>query len=163
MIKTRKKMVSLRMDAKDLNKVRGIARRLGVRESDVFRFALKTTLGRLGMFHEPAVVGRDLLPVFMELGVELVNYFDLDAELVERLINEGAQDDNKVDWRDIELVTLAAGSQDHYACLRLQHLTRGKSEHAYFPGAIQEYMYEKYMRDERKEMLMERASLMESV
>ncbi len=162
MIKTRKKMVSLRVDTKDLNKTRGIARRLNVRESEVFRFALKVTLGRLGMFHDLSVVGRDLLPVFMELGTELVNHFDLDAEMVERLINEGAQDDNKVDWRDIELVTLA-GSQDRYACLRLQQLTQGRNEHAYFPGAIQEYMYEKYMRDERKDVLMERVQMIERV
>lgn len=162
MNKNKKRLVSLRVGANDLNKVRGVARRLSVRESDVYRFALKVTLGRLGMFHDLAVVGRDLLPVFMELGTELVNHFDLDAEMVERLINDRAQDDNKVDWRDIELVTLA-GSQDRYACLRLQQLTQGKNDHAYFPGAIQEYMYEKYMRDERKDVLMERGSVIERV
>ena len=159
MIENRKQMVSLRVGANDLNKVRGIARRLRVRDSDVFRFALKVTLGRLGMFHDESVVGRDLLPVFMEVGTELVNHFDLDAEMVERLINERAQEDKKVDWHDVELVTLAGG-QDRYAYLRLRKLAQGHDEGFAFPGVIHEYMYEKYMRGEGDSRIAEQGQLL---
>ncbi len=147
MIDNRKQMVSLRIGANDLHKVRAIARRLRVRESDVFRFAIRVTLGRLGMFHDDSVVGRDLLPVFMGFGTEIASYFDLDAGMVERIINERAQEGQRVERRDVELVTLA-GAQDGYAYLRLKELAEGHDDALGLQGVLREYMYEKYMRHE---------------
>lgn len=155
MIENRKQMVSLRVGINELNKVRGIARRLKVRDSDVFRFALKVTLGRLGMLHDESVVGRDLLPVFMEVGSELVNHFALDPEMVDRIINGRAQEAQKVDWRDVELVMLAGG-QDRYAYVRLRKLVGGGEEDSRFPGLLREYMYEKYMSGEGNDGIAER-------
>jgi hypothetical protein len=159
MIENRKQMVSLRVGVNELNKVRGVARRLRVRDSDVFRFALKVTLGRLGMLHDESVVGRDLLPVFMEVGTELVNHFHLDAEMLERLINERAQEGQKVDWHDVELVTLAGG-QDRYAYLRLRKLVQGHDENFALPGVLQKYMYEKYMSGESGAVVAEQSRLL---
>ncbi len=147
MIENKKQMVSLRLGTNDLNKVRKVASRLKVRESDVFRFAIKATLGQLGMFHDETVVGRDLLPVFMEFGAEIVSYFDLDAGAVEKIINEGAPEGQKVDRRDVELVTMTGG-QDSYIYLRLKKLAEGHADALGLQGVVREYMYEKYLRGE---------------
>lgn len=145
MIENKKQMVSLRIGAHELNKVRGIARRLKVRESDVFRFAVKATLTRLGMLHDESIVGRELLPVFMEFGAEIASYFELDAAMMEHLINNGATEDQKVDRRDIELFVLA-GTQDQYVYMRLRELAARHDEAVGLPGLLREYMYDKYMR-----------------
>jgi hypothetical protein len=46
----RKQTISLRISTADLRKVRKLARRLGTRDSDVIRFALKIMLARLGPY-----------------------------------------------------------------------------------------------------------------
>lgn len=157
MIENKKQMVSLRIGAHELSKVRGIARRLKVRESDVFRFAVKVTLTRLGMLHDESVVGRELLPVFMEFGSELASYFELDAEMMEYLINVGSTDDQKVDRRDVELFTLS-GAQDQYVYMRLRELVARHDEASGLPGLLREYMYDKYLRgasdDQSKEPVL---------
>lgn len=158
MIENKKQMVSLRIGAHELNKVRGIAHRLKVRESDVFRFAVKATLARLGMFHDESVVGRDLLPVFMEFGMELASYFELDAAMMERLINKGAAEDQKVDRRDIELFALA-GTQDQYVYMRLRELAARHDEAVGLPVLLREYMYDKYLRPSQGGRAAEPATL----
>ena len=58
MVEGRKQAVSIRMNATDVRKVKKLASRLGVRDSDVIRFAVKNMLARLGHdvqvnFHSP--------------------------------------------------------------------------------------------------------------
>ena len=62
MIESRKQAVSIRMNASDVRKVKKLAGRLGVRDSDVIRFAVKGMLARLGPLYEPEVRGRASIP-----------------------------------------------------------------------------------------------------
>ena len=52
---SRKQAVSIRMSAADIRSVKRLAERLGVRDSDVIRFAVKVMLGRLAPLHDPGV------------------------------------------------------------------------------------------------------------
>ena len=79
MVEGRKQAVSIRMTTTDVRKVKRLASRLGVRDSDVIRFAVKSTLAKLGPLYDPEVQGRNLVPVFVEWGSELLRFFDLDA------------------------------------------------------------------------------------
>src|SRR5215469_7585349 len=83
----RKQAVSIRMNASDVRKVKRVASRLGVRDSDVIRFAVKTMLGKLGPLYDPEVSGRNLVPVFVESGAELLRFFEIDATKLEAIIN----------------------------------------------------------------------------
>ena len=94
----KKKIVSLRVNSSGLSKVKEIEKRLGVRESEVLRFSIKSTLGRLAPLHDPAYTGSDLIPVFSEFGPEIANYFQLDASQLEMVINSDADaSDTKID------------------------------------------------------------------
>ena len=91
----RKRAISMRVSVADLRKIKCIAQRLSVRESDVLRFAVKTTLTRLSLLSDPAIRGRSLLPLFIDPTKELAAHFDLDASKLDELINGGVDDDIK--------------------------------------------------------------------
>lgn len=102
----RKRAVSIRMSAADVGKVRRLAQRLGVRDSDVFRYAVKTTLARLAPLSDPHVRGRSLVPVFLESNSDLFTHFELDAARLENIINDDAHESRRVDHEDIQLIAM---------------------------------------------------------
>jgi hypothetical protein len=114
----RKQAISIRLNAADLRSLRKLARRLGVRNSDVIRFALKSCIARLEPLLQPETQGRDLVPMFVEAGVDLVRYLDLDAARIDAIINDGVVDGNRVERADIHLLA-GSGIQHSYARLRL--------------------------------------------
>ncbi len=89
----RKRAVSMRVSVADLRKIRCIAQRLDVRESEVLRFAIKTMLNRLSLLADPEIRGRSLLPLFVDPTKELAGHFDLDASKLNQLINEGVREE----------------------------------------------------------------------
>lgn len=147
MVESRKQAVSIRMNSADVRKVKRLAQRLGVRDSDVIRYAVKGMLSRLGPLHDTEVRGRNLLPVFVESGVELLRFFELDAARLEAIINDGADSARRVERDDIELLALT-GAQENYAVLRLSELNRtdgGRYGNPALSSSLREYLYEKYV------------------
>ena len=148
MIEERRKVaVSIRMPVADVRKVKNLAQRLGARESDVVRFAVKMMLGKLAPLCDPEVVGRSLVPVFVESGTELLRFFDLDALRLEAIINGAADDDCKVDHEDIALIALTCAQQP-YAALKLNQLNseeRSSADARELGRSLREYLYEKYV------------------
>ena len=67
------------MNTADIRKVKKLAGRLGTRDSDIIRFAVKTMLAKLAPLYDGEARGRNLVPVFVESGIELVRFFELDA------------------------------------------------------------------------------------
>ena len=147
MIETRKQAVSIRMPAADVRKVKKLAQRLGVRDSDVIRFAVKGMLARLGPLHDPEMRGRNLLPVFVESGVEFLRFFELDAARLDAIINDGVEPAWRVDREDVVLLALT-GVQEPYAALKLSELNyqeRGRQELPELSSSLRQYLYEKYV------------------
>lgn len=141
----KKKLVSIRMHVRDVEKVRQISRRIGVRESDLFRFAVKMVLGYLAPLRNSEVSGRELVPFLVAFGGELSRYFELDAEQLARIVNQDVDDPGKrVDVRDIELLIMSS-MQEEYAYLRLKDLTQGDADAQDVTGRIKRYMYEMYL------------------
>jgi hypothetical protein len=142
----RKQNVSLRMNSTDLRKVKQIATRLYARESDVFRFAIKTALARLAPLHELNAHGAELLPLFMEFGPELTKYFELDTERLEAIVNGRLDDTSKrVERGDLELLVLA-GQEEHYAMIKLRELARRPvSDVSGVASVMREYLMQKYV------------------
>jgi hypothetical protein len=114
----RKQAVSIRLGGGDVRKVKRLAERLGVRDSDVIRFALKWTMNRMAPLCDPEIRGPNLVPMFVETGAELIRHFELDAFRLEAIINSGVDEGRRVAHEDIALLALA-GSQQPYALLRL--------------------------------------------
>src|SRR5262245_37145548 len=151
---SRKQAVSIRMNAADIRNVKKLAKRLGVRDSDVIRFAVKVMLGRLAPLHDMQVRGKSLVPVFVESGTDIFRHFELDALRLDSIINEGADDDARVDHDDIQLIAMS-GIQQSYARLRLSSIGGGQAgarpvagragEDEELGNSLRRYLYEKYV------------------
>lgn len=147
MVESRKQAVSIRMSSSDVRKVKKLSQRLGARDSDVIRFAVKNMLARLGPLYDPEVRGKNLIPVFVESGADMVRFFELDAARLEAIINDGVETSRRVDRDDIVLMGLM-GAQMPYAALLLKELNRSDDaapEGADLPSTLRQYLYEKYV------------------
>ncbi|MBI3774787.1 MAG: hypothetical protein HY273_04410 [Gammaproteobacteria bacterium] len=142
----RKQNVSLRMSSADLRKIKMIASRLYARDSDVFRFAIKTALARLAPLHELNAKGAELLPLFTEFGPELTNYFELDTDRLETIVNGDLSDSmRRVERGDLELLALA-GQEEHYAMIKLRELARRPvNDENGVASMLREYLFDKYI------------------
>jgi hypothetical protein len=158
----RKRAVSIRLTGGDLGKVKRLAARLKVRESDIIRFAVKSMLARLAPMHDPQVQGRNLLPIFVESGDELMRYFDLDVQRIQNMINEGASEDAVVEYEDIQLIAMNVSRRPlvRYKLAELNRINGAEAPTGAVRGssikdgtdpeyarvtALQKYLYEKYL------------------
>lgn len=151
---SRKQAVSIRMNAADIRNVKKLAKRLGVRDSDVIRFAVKVMLGRLAPLHDLQVRGKSLVPVFVESGTDIFRHFELDALRLDSIINDGVDDDSRVEHDDIQLIAMS-GIQQSYARLRLSSIGGGAAgmagrsdkpaEEEELGSSLRRYLYEKYV------------------
>jgi len=149
----RKRAVSIRMSSADIGSVKKLAKRLGVRDSDVIRCAVKMMMNKLGPLTDATVRGRNLVPVFVESGTDLFRHFELDAMRLEAIINEGAPEGSEVDHEDIQLLAMN-GVQRSFIKLRLSVIGNG-SHHTETEGerdsverldeSLRQYLYEKYV------------------
>jgi len=105
------------MNRTDVRNVKHLALRLGARDSDVIRFAIKLMLSRLALLQDPSIRGRNLVPVFLECGPELIRHFELDTSRLSNIINDGVEADACVDPADIHLIAMN-GLQRSYVKLR---------------------------------------------
>jgi hypothetical protein len=137
------------MGAADVSKLKAIAKRLGVRDSDVFRYAVKNSLEQLAPLVDPAVQGRHLLPVFVEAGPRLLRFFELDAARLAEIVNSGVRDSEAlVAPEDLTLLSMT-GVQQSYALVKLSELLDQTAE---IPpekdglvDVLRDYLYEKYL------------------
>ncbi len=155
----RKQAVSLRLGTGDIRKIKRLATRLGVRDSDIIRYALKVTLSKLAPLCDPAVRGRSLMPVFIDTGVDILQHFELDEESLDGIINDGVTDEaHRVERSDLQLMAMI-GMQRAYAKLSLRELQKtlaaAASPHAANGGnalddtlssSFRQHLYAKYVR-----------------
>ncbi|MGD9843621.1 MAG: hypothetical protein AB7F79_02860 [Steroidobacteraceae bacterium] len=165
----RKQAISVRIGEADLGNLRRLARRLGVRDSDVIRVAIKSLLAKWSPLHDVSVKGKNLVPVFLENGSELFRHFELDTPRLDSIINGGAEDEGRVEMEDIQLIAMS-GIQRSYLRWRLDQVGSHGSDQgngyahggSHFNGAsrqvdgngdggesveqnLRQYLYEKYV------------------
>ena len=107
---SRKRAVSLRLSAADVKRIKRVSQRLGIRDSDVIRYAIKKLLFKLSALSDPSIRGRSLVPLFLEGGADLVHHFDLDALRLSVIINEGAEDSVQVSMEDLHMLAMTGGA-----------------------------------------------------
>ncbi|HEY2679126.1 MAG TPA: hypothetical protein VGI65_19315 [Steroidobacteraceae bacterium] len=143
MLDHRKQAVSIRLGESDLRNIKRLAQRLGVRDSDIIRFAIKSMLNRNSPLCDEAISGRNLVPVLVESGDELIRYFELDSYRLESIINERAEEGARVDRDDIALLAMS-GLREQYLRMRLQNGS-GSPEGQGEGRSLRGYLYEKYV------------------
>jgi hypothetical protein len=140
----RKQAVSIRLGDGDLRSIKRMAKRMGVRDSDVIRYAIKSMLGRVSPLCDESIRGRSLVPVLVESGDELIRYFELDAYRLESIVNDKAGEDERVHRDDIALLAMNVLRQE-YLLMRMKdgspaQLPAGTQSHL-----LRGYLYEKYV------------------
>jgi len=140
----RKQAVSIRLGECDIRNIKRMAKRLGVRDSDIIRFAIKSTLSRIAPLCDPGIRGRNLVPVLVESGDELIRYFELDAFRLESIINEDVEIGRQVERDDIALLAMS-GLREEYLVMRLKD-GNGTTVDAGSKGrSLRGYLYDKYV------------------
>jgi hypothetical protein len=124
--------------------IKRIAQRLGVRDSDVIRFAVKSMFNRIAPLCDEGIRGRNLVPVLIESGDELIRYFELDAYRLDSIINEQAGPGVRVDRDDIALLAMS-GLREQYLVMRMQDGTVVPNDAAGAGRSLRSYLYDKYV------------------
>jgi len=140
----RKQAVSIRLGESDIRNIKRIARRLGVRDSDIIRFAVKSTLSRIAPLCDAAICGRNLVPVLVESGDELIRYFELDAFRLDSIINDNADEGRQVERDDIALLAMS-GLREQYLVMRLKDDGGTPADASSHGRSLRRYLYDKYV------------------
>ena len=149
----RKQAISVRVGEADLGNLRRLARRLGVRDSDIIRVAIKSLLTKWSPLHDASVRGKNLVPVFLENGSDLFRHFELDTPKLDSIINDGAADESRVEMEDIQLIAMS-GIQRSYLRWRLDQVgnhagnetpRQVDGEGESIEQTLRQYLYEKYV------------------
>lgn len=144
MVDQRKQAVSIRLGESDIRNIKRMAMRLGVRDSDIIRFAIKSTLNRIAPLGDPGIRGRNLVPVLVESGDELIRYFELDAFRLESIINEKVEAGRQVERDDIALIAMS-GLREEYLAMRLTDGNAVPADAALQSHSLRGYLYDKYV------------------
>lgn len=139
-----KQCVSVRLKPSDLEMIERIAERLGAKNSEVIRYAIKTALTRLMPLHDPHTDGHRLLPLFIANSHELNRHFDLDADRLNTILNgKAGHKTEMIDRMDIELLALCDLSPQ-YIQTRLLEITGKEANPEDIPQVLHKYLLEKY-------------------
>lgn len=141
---SKKQHVSVRLAEADHRKIKEIARRLGVKESDLFRYIVKNSLNKLLPLQDELIRGTDLIPVLLDCGQDLARYFDLDTEQLDQIVNGGLADEGRrIERQDLDILAMA-GSSNHYARLKLAAITHESPGDEDIVKALKYYLSQKY-------------------
>lgn len=142
-MENQKQCVSVRLSSNDIRKIKRIAERLNVSDSDVIRFGIKGMLAKLLPLSDDASSGSQLLPVFLEHGNEVVRYFDFDAERLDDIINSNVHEQQRIDRVDIELLTMHSVFPN-YLKAQLEKLLGDPVDDQELIPNLRQYLYDKY-------------------
>lgn len=153
----KKRNVSIRLSESDIKKIKDISLRLGIKESELFRFAIKNMLAKLITLSDMSVKGADLIPTWLECGRDLLTHFDIDMGRLDRIFNQDVRvGRSRVDAEDLDLMILSYFNEN-YAVKKLSELCGISVSAAEVPAALRKYLFEKYV------LLKEHASDMPAV
>lgn len=138
-----KKNISVRLGIGDLRRIKEIALCLDVKESDVFRFAVKSMSTRLMPLLNRQLKGIPMLIALLESGEELLRYFEFDAYHLDQLINGDDEDNRPVADDDIELLAIGIVNAD-YVADQLTRRTGARVEPTFAFESLHRYLLEKY-------------------
>lgn len=144
MVEQRKQPISIRLGESDLRNVRRVAKRLGVRDTDVIRYAIKSMLNRIAPLGDEGIAGRNLVPLLIESGDELIRYFDLDAYRLESIINRHVEGDLRVDRDDIAVLAMS-GLREQYLAMRMKDGNWSAPDSGAPTRSLRNYLYDKYV------------------
>ena len=139
------KNISVRLTFVDIQRIKELSTRLGIRESDLFRFSVKNILEKLVLLNDKNVKGADLIPIWLECGEFLMDHFDLDIAKLNEIFNLNVTDPNqRIDMEDIELMAMSK-LNPIYMIKKLSSLCKMPIDPQYAGDVFRKYLYNKYI------------------
>lgn len=140
-----KKNISVRLGVADLRRVKEIAHRLDVKESEIFRYAVKSLSTRLMPLLNRQLCGVSMLVALLESGEDLLRYFEFDGQQLDKLINGDVEPGGHrvVDSEDIEMLAIAIINPDYLAAQVSERIST-TVEPALAFDALRQYLFRKY-------------------
>jgi len=136
---------SIRLTDAEHKRIREIAARLESSESAVIRYAIRSTLKRIGALSGSESSAVSLVPVFVEHGEELINFFDLDVSSLDRVLNGDTREScNRIDPADLALL-VASGLGEPHVHAKLREIQEYGVEPGDVPTMLRGYFYRKYI------------------
>lgn len=114
--------VSVRLRSSDIRKIKCIARRLGVSDSEIFRFGIRLIFSKMVPLLDENACGYRILPLFLDNDAELIRQFDMDITQLERIINFNCELNLRVESEDLNLLSLH-NAQSDYLRARIEELS----------------------------------------
>lgn len=144
MAREAKEMVAVRLDPAARRKIKVLADRLKVNESEILRYAIDVTLEKLSPLCDLVREGAELVSAFVEHGLELGRAFDLDVARLDAILNGDLEDESKrVSREDIRMI-LGGNVTDGYVEW-LQKLGSGELKPSAWQMSPSAYLHEKYV------------------
>jgi hypothetical protein len=139
------KNISVRLNFVDIKRIKDLSNRLGVRESDLFRFSVKNILEKLVLLNDKNVKGADLIPIWLECGDFLMENFELDSAKLNAMFNADViQPEQRIDPEDIELMAMSK-LNPIYTIKKLTALCKRPVDPNSVNDTFREYLYNKYI------------------
>ena len=139
-----KRSVSIRINTSDFGKIKTIARRLRVRESEVFRYLMRRSLKAVGPLYQNDTRHREIFDVLMEDNGELISEFNLGTDKLGDLFEQiRSQDGKPLDEDDLELLAML-NMPEKFLALRLSEILGQKIEPSEVLARLNEYLESKY-------------------
>ncbi|MCP5144784.1 MAG: hypothetical protein H6978_08165 [Gammaproteobacteria bacterium] len=82
--------VSFRIRTTDLGFIKGLSQRFRGKQSDVLRFVVRLGLQQLAVLKDSQASGERLRPLLAEVGLDIVEHFEMNISELDRVINGGA-------------------------------------------------------------------------
>lgn len=139
------KNISVRLTFMDIQRIKELSTRLGIRESDLFRFSVKNILEKLVLLNDKNVKGADLIPIWLECGDFLMENFELDTAKLNEIFNANVvQPEQRIDMEDIELMAMSK-LNPIYMIKKLTSICKRQIEPSSANDIFREYLYNKYI------------------
>lgn len=151
-VSQRKEVISFRLERSERKKIKELAERLSVRESDLLRYAIRAVVVQLAPLLERDIRGKDLLPVFVDHEAELLRYFDLDAARLDDIINSDCPEDMRIEAQDLSLLAMSGRDRRNARVWIKSMIAHEIKSHAPVAGgsdelleSLRHYFYQKYV------------------
>ena len=138
-----RRSISVRINTSDYGRLKAIARRLSVRESDVFRHLVRLGVGRLMRALESNAPSRERYRLLISMAGELGEDFGLTVPDCAALLSTRASPRLTLDAADVELIALVATHPLH-ACAVLASLVHEPVDEASLVARLGVYLDEKH-------------------
>ncbi len=155
MAKETKEMVAVRLDPWDRRKLKAVAKRLKVSESDFLRYAIKVAIEDFSPLVDQSKEGAQLLSAFVQHIDEKSRWLELDRAKLDYILHGDLEDEaRRVAAEDIELLLKGSVGKGYHEWL--MDMSSQKRAPASFMLSRFAYLMEKYVEPTRDEEWIER-------